>query len=90
VSIPYFKSELIRLINNVVFSILALLLFSSLVNEKQGFFMLKVLQYLNALIKLPINGQCFMKKKYELVAYVKYLSEICNRNVKDVDYFFYK
>ena len=52
--------------------------------------MLKVLQYLNSLIKLPINGQCFMKKKYELVAYMKYLSEICNRNVKDIDYFFYK
>jgi len=71
VSVPYFKSELIRLINNVIFPILALLLFSSLLDEKQRRFMLKVLQYLNALIKLPINGQCFMKKKYELVAYMK-------------------
>ena len=52
--------------------------------------MFKVLQSLNVLIKLRINGQCFMKKKYELVAYMKYLSEICNINVKDIDYFFYK
>jgi hypothetical protein len=67
----YLRLDFIRLINNVIFLIFALLLFSSLVNEKQGHFMLKVLQYLNVLIKLPINGQCFMKKKYELVAYVK-------------------
>ncbi len=31
-----------------------------------------------------------MKIKYELVAYMKKMYEICDVNVKDIDRFFYK